>query len=546
MPRLKLSNGVLLSYFSFPDPLPSPTRPTILLLSAFFQRVDVQFIPQVQDTNLTGNGQAFNFIGIDVHGHGETSGREEWGYMDNAKDVADGLSLLGVDKFFIMAASHGGITAQELSLLCPSRVRGIILIGSTCRPYSSQFRTHMRDVFVPVWSSSDPPPDSALARSIQSTLGAPPKRPEELGSVFGDRAPIDHQPHGTRTAESAVGIELLSKIVDNWRTHTGEMKLHKPVDVLLGWEGCEARLRSVATPVLIIHGEDDSTILFECAEHILSALPDNKLTRVVKMNGKGAHLVNEVAEVAIELNEMVKSWLDECIQATIHKRQRQRLFVERYERRSPQPRTGLPPVAKYVCGAAFVLSMSLAIPFFYAKSRALGPKVGVHISRNAALGPGAALLGRSPRLSSQLSHSTRKVGQMTRDEPPADTLGAIRHAFKALGVATLAVGATTGVGVVGVMVGLGSPPYVGEFHTLMRSLVHSSFPELHATLHSVPNTAAQGRVEVWDKEQVEKALEEAYAKGGVRAWMSEARRQLERERAAAQRVAEWQGQNRSG
>ncbi|CAE6537877.1 unnamed protein product [Rhizoctonia solani] len=207
--------------------------------------------------------------------------------------------------------------------------------------------------------------------------------------------------------------------------------------------------------------------------------------------------------------------------------------------------TGLPPVAKYVCGAAFVLSMGLAIPFFYAKSRALGPKVGVHIPRSAAIGSGAALLGRSPRLSSQLSHSTRKAGQTTRDEPPVDTLGAIRHAFKALGVATLAVGATTGVGVVGVMVGLGITS-VGEFHTLMRSLVRSSFPELHATLHSVPDTAAQGRVEIWNKEQVEKALEEAYAKGGVRAWMSEARRQLERERAVAQRVAEWQGHNRGG
>ncbi|CUA77733.1 hypothetical protein RSOLAG22IIIB_06749 [Rhizoctonia solani] len=207
--------------------------------------------------------------------------------------------------------------------------------------------------------------------------------------------------------------------------------------------------------------------------------------------------------------------------------------------------TGLPPVAKYVCGAAFVLSMGLAVPFFYAKSRALASKVGVHLSREVAGGPGVALLRRPPRLSSQLSHSTRKAGQTTRDEPPADTLGAIRHAFKALGVATLAVGATTGVGVVGVMVGLGITT-VGEFHTLMRSLVRSSFPELHGALHSVPDTGAQGRVEVWDKEQTEKALEEAYAKGGVRAWVSEARRQLERERAVAQRIAEWQGQNRSG
>ncbi|KDN40234.1 hypothetical protein RSAG8_08297, partial [Rhizoctonia solani AG-8 WAC10335] len=211
----------------------------------------------------------------------------------------------------------------------------------------------------------------------------------------------------------------------------------------------------------------------------------------------------------------------------------------------PSKRTGLPPVAKYVCGAAFVLSAGLAIPFFHAKSRGAGPKAGVHISRGIAGGPGAALLSRPSHLSPQRSLSARKVVPKPQDEPPADTLGALKHAFKALGVATLVVGTTAGVGILGVMAGLGITT-IGEFHTLMRSLVRSSFPGLHATLHSVPDAAAQGRVEVWDTERVEKNLEEAYAKGGVRAWMGEARMQLERERAVAQRVAEWQSQSRNG
>ncbi|CAE6375191.1 unnamed protein product [Rhizoctonia solani] len=205
----------------------------------------------------------------------------------------------------------------------------------------------------------------------------------------------------------------------------------------------------------------------------------------------------------------------------------------------PPKRTGLPPVAKYVCGAAFALSAGLAIPFFYAKSRAIGPKAGLHVSSSVAVGPGAALLGRPSHLPPQLSLSARKPGPKTQDEEPVDTLGAIKHAVKALGIATLVVGATTGVGVLGVMVGLNITT-ISEFHTLMRSLVRSSFPELHETLHSVPDTTVQGRVEVWDKERVELALEQAYATGGVRAWIDEARRQLERERAVAQKVAEWQ------
>ncbi|CAE6443048.1 unnamed protein product [Rhizoctonia solani] len=211
----------------------------------------------------------------------------------------------------------------------------------------------------------------------------------------------------------------------------------------------------------------------------------------------------------------------------------------------PPRRTGLPPVAKYVCGAAFLLSAGLAVPFFYAKSRAAGPKTGLHISRNVAGGPSAALLGRPSHLNStpSLGSAAPRVGQKSKDEPPADTLGAIKHAFKALGTATLIVGTTAGLGILGIVVGMGITT-IGEFHTLMRSLVRSSFPELHTSLHSVPDTAVQGRAEVWDKERVEKALEDAYAKGGVGAWFVEARKQLERERAVAQKIAEWQSQKK--
>jgi hypothetical protein len=73
----------------------------------------------------------------------------------------------------------------------------------------------------------------------------------------------------------------------------------------------------------------------------------------------------------------------------------------------------------------------------------------------------------------------------------------------------------------------------------MRSFVRTHFPGLNAQLHSVPDTAAaQHRIEIWDSERVEKALEDAYARGGWRAWILEARRQMERERAIAQKMAE--------
>lgn len=94
MPQLDIPGGISLSYFSYPDPIPSPSRPTLLFLSALFQKAEIQFEPQLRDTRLAGDGAegfAFNFVGIDVHGHGDTTGRDTWDYEDNARDVVTAM-----------------------------------------------------------------------------------------------------------------------------------------------------------------------------------------------------------------------------------------------------------------------------------------------------------------------------------------------------------------------------------------------------------------------------------------------------------------------
>jgi hypothetical protein len=99
--------------------------------------------------------------------------------------------------------------------------------------------------------SSIPPPDIAVMAACVTSLGAPAKPADKPGSVFGDRRPVQHD-EGERTAESAVGLELLCRIVDNWRTHTGQDKCVKLVETMLNWEGCESRLGGLKVPVLIL------------------------------------------------------------------------------------------------------------------------------------------------------------------------------------------------------------------------------------------------------------------------------------------------------
>ncbi|KAG8740248.1 hypothetical protein FRC12_016069 [Ceratobasidium sp. 428] len=130
MPVLKLPNGVNVSYFSHPDPTPSPSRPTVVLLTAVVQRADTQYVPQYRDEQLKG----FNLLGFDVHGHGDTTGRDKWDYADNAADIVEGVKQLGVDKFFIYGTSNGGITAQEVAIRYPELVRGLSMYTSALSP----------------------------------------------------------------------------------------------------------------------------------------------------------------------------------------------------------------------------------------------------------------------------------------------------------------------------------------------------------------------------------------------------------------------------
>ncbi|KAG9089187.1 hypothetical protein FS749_001549, partial [Ceratobasidium sp. UAMH 11750] len=123
-------------------------------------------------------------------------------------------------------------------------------------------------------------------------------------------------------------------------------------------------------------------------------------------------------------------------------------------------RKGLPPVAKFVCGAALVLSAGLAIPFFFAKRRAALPSTAVHLSSTS--GP-AALVARASSGAANVGLAGRPPLRLLRDRDmkradeggKADTLGAIKHALKAFGVATMLVGVGTGTVFVGITLGLG-------------------------------------------------------------------------------------------
>ncbi|KAG8689616.1 hypothetical protein FRC09_012348, partial [Ceratobasidium sp. 395] len=108
-----------------------------------------------------------------------------------------------------------------------------------------------------------------------------------------------------------------------------------------------------------------------------------------------------------------------------------------------------------------VLSTGLVIPFLFAKRRAKLPPTTVHLSRQS--GP-AALISRANALTlSDPSSAGRppfrllraKDAERVNEDRNTDTVGAIQHALKAFGVATMLVGAGAGTIFAGVTLGLG-------------------------------------------------------------------------------------------
>jgi pimeloyl-ACP methyl ester carboxylesterase len=87
-----LPNGVTLGYRSVPS-VPNPAFPTLLLLHPFITDSSF-FSPQFTDPILGGEaGGKWNMIAVDIHGHGTTTGRDEFTFWDTATDIA--LLLVG-------------------------------------------------------------------------------------------------------------------------------------------------------------------------------------------------------------------------------------------------------------------------------------------------------------------------------------------------------------------------------------------------------------------------------------------------------------------
>ncbi|KAI5855733.1 Alpha/Beta hydrolase protein [Tricharina praecox] len=124
---LSLTNGVQLGYRSAPA-VPKSDLPTLVLLHPFI--TDSSFFePQFTDPQLAD--QKWNMIAVDIHGHGNTTGRDEFTYWDTATDVGLLLDHFDIPKATFCGTSQGGFIATRLALQRPRLVNRIVYAGSS-------------------------------------------------------------------------------------------------------------------------------------------------------------------------------------------------------------------------------------------------------------------------------------------------------------------------------------------------------------------------------------------------------------------------------
>lgn len=192
---------------------------------------------------------AYRCITVDLRGSGaSTSSDRDFSVQDLAADVAAVCDHLSVDRAVAIGLSLGSAVAQELALLRPDLVSGLVLLAT----WSSTQREHH------------------IRRHFESRLYALERGPLDVYAQFGFwmSSPYlyDHEP------------ELQARVEDRLRSHmsmnAAGTAQHFRAD--LGHE-VRDRLGDIDCPCLVVHGDEDLITLPWYNRRVAELIPGAEL-----------------------------------------------------------------------------------------------------------------------------------------------------------------------------------------------------------------------------------------------------------------------------
>jgi pimeloyl-ACP methyl ester carboxylesterase len=194
----------------------------------------------------------FRCITWDERGFGATEATGPFTFWDSADDALALLTLLGVERAFLVGMSQGGFLSLRAALRAPERVLGLALIDSQA-------------------GGEDPavlPLYQAMADDWIANGASPELAETVAGLILG---PADHAPW-----------------IAKWQAKPPEFIAY-PFDALAGREDISDRLGQITAPAIVFHGEDDASIPMEKAEQLHKELPNCE--ELVRIAGAG-HAAN--------------------------------------------------------------------------------------------------------------------------------------------------------------------------------------------------------------------------------------------------------------
>lgn len=174
----------------------------------------------------------------DERGFGETPATAPFTYWDSADDAIGLLDHLNISEAVLLGMSQGGYLSLRAALRYPERVSGLVLIDSG---------THM-----------DPPEVLVGYRAMIDTW--------VNGETMDDVA----------TAVAAIIINdpaISAEWIARWKARDRK-SIELPSQTLLTRDDISDRVNEIHCPVFMVHGEEDTAIPIDTAEHLASRLPD--------------------------------------------------------------------------------------------------------------------------------------------------------------------------------------------------------------------------------------------------------------------------------
>jgi pimeloyl-ACP methyl ester carboxylesterase len=192
---------------------------------------------------------SYRVITIDAPGHGESAsvpvGIDFWQYADIVAGIAD---QLGIESAVWSGQSMGGFTILRLALAHPERVKGLILIDTQAHSEDSN-KLEQYEAFLTV----------SLDQGVS----------EDLANVL--MLVFFSQTYASKPESDLWRKKLLAVDVPG---------AHAMIRAVFDRDDVHARVGEIASPAVVIHGEEDFAIEVERGEELARDLPDATFVKI--------------------------------------------------------------------------------------------------------------------------------------------------------------------------------------------------------------------------------------------------------------------------